>query len=62
MIEQSKNQIIDQLLVKINILENQITKLIDSNKILSLGIREIYDAGDCGKIAEKTLEELNNIK
>ena len=60
MIEQTKDEIIDSLMLKINSLESQISQISVKYDISIEGLKVILDAGDCGGIAEKTLEEINN--
>ena len=60
MIEPTKDEVIDSLMLKINALENRIKSISDKYNTTLEGLKVILDAGDCGGIAEKTLEEVNN--
>ena len=59
----SEGDLIDSLLTKISMLENKlskkeisITNLQSKYNIAIQGIKVIFESGDCGGIAEKTIE------
>ena len=63
-----EGDLVDSLLSKINILENQlnnktkrITDLQYKYNIAVEGLKVIFESGDCGGIAEKTIEEIEHI-
>ena len=67
--ELNESDLIDSLLKKISVLENKledkkrnITNLQYKYNIAIEGLKVIVESGDCGGIAEKTIEETDNIQ
>ena len=66
--EPTKDELLDDVLRKLSVIEAQLNDVSNKyNDVLGKyktaieGLKVILEAGDCGGIAEKTLEEINNI-